>query len=84
MSGQFFRKYSYKIHEKIKALGAQFSYTSENPTMLFLKAGYLQKEKKSTVLAATELGLLNIPVFLLKWFLPTLLEGYAVYKFEKK
>jgi methyltransferase (TIGR00027 family) len=84
MSGQFFRKYSYKIHEKIKALGAQFSYTSDDPTMLFLKAGYIQKDRISTVLQAIKLRLLNIPVFLLKWFLPTLLEGYAVYRFEKK
>lgn len=83
MTAKFFQKYSYKIHEKIKALGTSFSIISDDPVSLFTSKGYRLLEKISTVKKAVELRALNIPLFVLRWFMPTLLEGYAVYNFEK-
>ncbi|HEX5171662.1 MAG TPA: class I SAM-dependent methyltransferase [Cyclobacteriaceae bacterium] len=83
MSAKFFRKYSYKLHDKINALGASFSYLSEDPKTLITGKGYEYKESISTVMKAVELGILKIPLFVIKWFFPSLLDGYAVYHFEK-
>jgi len=84
MSKTFFKKYSYKIHEKIQKLGASFSYTVEDPTAIFIGEGYVLKEKVSTVEKAVAFRLINIPIILLKWFFRSLTEGYAVYRFERK
>ncbi len=83
MTAKFFQKYSYKIHEKIKSLGTSFSIISDDPVSLFTSKGYQLLGRISTVQKAVELKVLNIPLFVLRWFMPTLLEGYAVYSFEK-
>jgi len=83
MSAKFFRKFSYKIHEKINSLGASFSLLSEDPKTLFTAKGYIFKEKTSTVRKAVEWGTLKMPLFFLRWFFPTLLDGYSIHVFEK-
>jgi len=84
MSKTFFEKYGYKIHKRIQALGASFSFVADNPASIFINKGYILKDKVSTVEKAVELGLLGIPKIILRWFLRSLIEGYAIYRFETK
>lgn len=83
MTKQFFEKYSYKIHEKLNNLGATFSFIIDDPQSVFLDRGYQLISKTSTVMRAVELKILNIPTFILRWFMKPLIAGYAIYHFKK-
>lgn len=83
MTKKFFEKYSYKIHNEIRGLGATFTFTVDDPANFFLIRGYELIGRVSTVMKSIELGLLKIPLFVLRWFMKTLATGYAVYHFKK-
>ena len=83
MVKKFFEKYSYKIHNEIRGLGATFTFLVDDPANIFLRKGYRLENKNSTVLKAIDLGLLKIPRFILRWFMKPLVEGYAIYHFKK-
>lgn len=79
---RFFEKYGASLHEKLTGLGTSFKFTAEDPEKIFLENGYRRTQKISIVEKASEYGLLKVPKFLLKTFLRTLANGYAVYVFE--
>ena len=83
MTKKFFDKYGYKIHHKINDLGATFSFIIDEPKSIFIDKGYQLISKTSTVMRAVELKILNIPAFILRWFMKPLIEGYAIYHFKK-
>lgn len=82
MTDHFFKKYSYTLHQKLGMLGANFKFTIRNPSNIFYGSGYRLAEKHSIIGKTIELGVINIPVFIFKFFLKTLKNGYAIYVFE--
>jgi methyltransferase (TIGR00027 family) len=83
MTKKFFEKYSYKIHNEIRGIGATFTFIVDDPKSIFLNKGYQLEDKVSNILKAIDLGLLKIPLFILRWFMKPLVEGYAIYRFKK-
>lgn len=82
MTRRFFDKYSRPIHDKIRELGAAFSYTVERPEQIFIERGYRLLERISIPLRAAELGAVNIPRLLIRWVMGTLREGYRIHIFQ--
>jgi hypothetical protein len=83
MTKKFFEKYSYKIHNEIRGIGATFTFILDDPKSIFLNKGYQLEDNVSNILKAIDLGLLKIPRFILRWFMKPLIEGYAIYRFKK-
>ena len=81
MSKKFFEKLGGPIHKKFKAHGTSFTDMMDDPPSLFLKYGYQQVAKVSTIKKAMELGLSKLPKLALL-FLGKLVDGYAVYEFS--
>ena len=77
----FFERYSRDVHEKIVGIGANFSDMSESPEKLFTDSGYRGLACTSVPLRAAQSGTLDIPPFLIRWFLGTLRKGYCIWKF---
>lgn len=83
MRQSFFERYARDLHQKIVALGANFTDLSETPERLFTDAGYRPLACTSNALRAAELGGFGVPPFVIKWFLGTLRRGYCVWKFGR-
>ncbi|MBF0557907.1 MAG: class I SAM-dependent methyltransferase [Nitrospirae bacterium] len=81
---KFFEKYSRKLHEKLRNLGAVFQYAVDSPPEIFLDNGYILKDTESVVGKAVEYGSMHIPEPVLRVFLRTLANGYNIYLFESK
>lgn len=79
MQRRFLARYSRAIHDKIAALGAEFRYVVDEPAALFLDSGYRIDTQISVVSRASDLGAIDIPGWLLRYFLRTLATGYRVY-----
>lgn len=84
MRQSFFERYSKTIHKKILSLGASFTDISEQPESLFLDNGYKPLSTVSIPLYAADHGNLNIPSFVVRYFLKTLSRGYSNWRFEFK
>jgi hypothetical protein len=82
MRRSFFERYSKTIHEKILSLGASFTDISEQPESLLLDNGYKALSTVSIPLYAAMHGNLNIPPFVIRYFLKTLRDGYSNWRFE--
>ncbi len=84
MSERFLQKYSAGLHAVLAELGATFQGLEGNPVEPFLDEGYAIRSRTSIVLRAAQLGTVDLPPFLVRWFLPVLKNGYAVYDFERR
>ena len=82
MNKTFFDKYSKKIHETIRSLGATFTELSDYPEGLFLDNGYRSVSKASIPLYAAQYGGLGVPTFILRTFMRPLMNGYNIWRFE--
>ena len=82
MSKAFFDRYSTKIHETIRALGATFTELSDYPEGLFLDNGYTTVSKVSIPLYAAQYGGLGVPAFIMRIFMRPLMTGYNIWRFE--
>jgi methyltransferase (TIGR00027 family) len=78
----FFEKYSKEVHDKILSLGASFTDLKEQPDDLFTDNGYTRLSSTSVPLYAVQHANSGIGVFLIKYFLKTLREGYRICRFE--
>ena len=82
MRKSFFERYSKPVHEKILSLGASFIEMMEHPENIFLDNGYKTLSCTSIPLYAARHGNLDIPAFVVRYFLKTLRDGYCIWKFE--
>lgn len=83
-TARFFRRYSARIHREIEALGARFTWTPDRPAEVMESEGYRLVTRISIPLRAAEFGELRAPVWLVRRFLPTLRDGYAVYVLKRE
>lgn len=81
MSRAFYKKYSQEVHEQINSLGASFKDIFEKPQVIFHQSGYQTKECISATLRSAELAAINIPSWLIRYFMPVLRDGLCVYEF---
>ena len=49
MTGKFYKKYSHTLHQKFNKLGANFKFTSQNPSEVFCNSNYQLVEKHSII-----------------------------------
>jgi methyltransferase (TIGR00027 family) len=82
MRKSFFDRYSQEVHQKIRGLGTTFVDMTEYPEGEFLDHGYKTISQVSIPLYAAQYGGLGIPVFVLKYFLKTLKNGYNICRFQ--
>lgn len=82
MRESFFERYSKTLHEKIIGLGASFTDLKEQPENLFLENGYSVSSCTSIPLFAARHANLDIPVFMVRFFLKTLRNGYCIWRFR--
>ena len=82
MRKSFFDRYSGEVHEKIRSLGTTFTELSEYPEGLLLDNGYKTLSSQSIPLYAAQYGGIDIPFFVVKYFLKTLRNGYQIWRFE--
>lgn len=79
MTERFFTRYSADVHRVLAELGARFEGIEARPLARFLEAGYAVQSRTSIPLRAAELRAMEVSPFILRWFLPGLRDGYAVY-----
>ncbi len=82
MTEKFFKKYSYTLSQKIGDLGAEFVFTTKQPSEVFRSSNYQFSEKHSIIGKAIEYGSIKVPALIFKTFMKTLQHGYAIYVFE--
>jgi methyltransferase (TIGR00027 family) len=78
----FLRRYARKLVKIVRELGAEFSSSGDAPEALFHELGYRTVESVSVVLRATELRAKNAPPAWLARRLPSLRDGYRVWRLE--
>ena len=78
-----FERVGRDIHLKIVGMGTTFTDMVEQPAQQFLDAGYTMTSLESIPLYAARHGDIGMPVFVLKWFLPWLRDGYQVGVFTR-
>jgi methyltransferase (TIGR00027 family) len=83
MTERFFTRYSADIHAVLAELGATFQGVERDPRARFLDAGYTETSRTSIPLRAAELHAIDLPAFVIRWFLPSLRTGYAIHTFER-
>jgi hypothetical protein len=82
MRRAFFESYSRDLHLKIVGMGATFTDMVEDPQRLFPDHGYTTVDTTSVALFASEHRVMDIPTFLIRWFMRTLRDGYAIWVFR--
>ena len=82
MRQSFFERYSKPLHEKILSLGASFTEMMEYPENIFLDNGYKILSCTSIPLHAARHGKLDIPAFVIRFFLKTLRKGFCLWRFQ--
>jgi len=82
MRQSFFERYSKPLHEKILSLGASFAELMEHPENIFLDNGYKILSCTSIPLHAAQHGKLDIPAFVIRFFLKTLRKGFCLWRFR--
>lgn len=83
MTVPFFDRYGRRLHEKLAALGASFGDLTDQPDLPFREAGYRLAERTSITARGATLRGETLAALALRWFLPTLASGYAVYRFQR-
>ena len=84
MKRKFFEKYGRTIHEKLTGMGASFKFTADNPEELFERNGYERVGWFSIVESSMEFDSKKLGKFIVKTFLRTLAQGYAIYVFKTR
>lgn len=79
----FFERYSRPIHEKIVGMGATFTDMEETPEHLFTDLGYTMIDRASVTLYGVTFGNAGVPAFVVRYFMPTLREGYVIAVFRR-
>lgn len=82
LTQQFFSRYSYRLHKKLKDFGAVFQFKHKVPQNFVLQHGYLLQQKISVIQAGIDEGNLPIPKFLQWLFQHDIQHGYTVNVFE--
>lgn len=82
MRKSFFERYSKPVHEKIVRLGARFTDLHEQPENIFFENGYELSSCTSIPLFAAKHANLDIPAFVVRFFLKTLRNGYCLWQFR--
>jgi methyltransferase (TIGR00027 family) len=82
MSEKFFKRYGQEIHAEIERLGARFTWTPRKPSALFTSLGYREASRVSIPLRAAEYRAISARAWMMRWFLPTLRDGYCVHAFK--
>lgn len=82
MRRAFFESYSRDLHLKIVGMGATFTDMVEDPERLFLDRGYTIVDTTSVAVFASEHHVMDIPAFVIRWFMRTLRDGYAIWVFR--
>ena len=82
MRKSFFERYGKPVHEKIVQLGTSFTDLREQPENLFLENGYKLTSCTSIALFAAKYANLDIPAFIVRFFLKTLRNGYCIWEFR--
>lgn len=83
MTARFAERYGSEIHQVLQRLGATMEGLEPRPADRFRSAGYTLASRTSIPLRAAQLKALDAPPFVVRWFLPTLRDGYAVYAFTR-
>lgn len=83
MTVPFVERYGRRLHEKLSALGASFTDLTDHPDQPFREAGYRLVERTSIIARGAALRGDTIAALIVRWFLPTLRHGYAIYQFQR-
>lgn len=83
LTKQFFNRYSYRLHKKLKDFGAVFQFKHKVPQDFVLQHRYSLQQKISVIQAGINEGNLPIPKFLQWLFKEDVQNGYTVNVFEK-
>ncbi|HMP78717.1 MAG TPA: class I SAM-dependent methyltransferase [Pirellulaceae bacterium] len=81
MRKSFCDRYSSEIHGQLMKLGAPFADLVNAPETEFTAVGYRELSRTSIPLLAAQRGGIDISPLLIRWFLPTLRNGYSVWQF---
>jgi methyltransferase (TIGR00027 family) len=83
MTERFLTRYSADVHRVLAELGAHFEGIEARPLARFREAGFAVQSRTSIPLRAAELRAMEVSPFILRWFLPSLRDGYAVYAMSR-
>jgi methyltransferase (TIGR00027 family) len=83
MRKAFYETYSRKLHLKIAGMGATFVDMIEDPERAFIDAGYQMRSLESIPLYSAVHGDIGVPLFMVKWVLRGLRDGYVLGVFER-
>ncbi|MFB1483798.1 class I SAM-dependent methyltransferase [Corallococcus sp. RDP092CA] len=83
MRATFQREYGRDLHAVLASMGASFQDMTDAPESLFLEAGYSAASATSVPVRARELAGKRVQAFILRRFLPTVRDGYRIWKFER-
>ncbi len=83
MTARFAERFGGEIQQVIRELGATMEGLEPRPADRFREAGYSVTSRTSIPLRAAQLKALDVPPLVIRWFMPTLRDGYAVYAFER-
>ena len=84
MTRKFFEKYGRTIHEKITGMGASFKFTADNPDELFVRNGYERVAWFSIIESSMDFDSKKLGKLIVKTFMGTLVQGYAIYVFATR
>jgi methyltransferase (TIGR00027 family) len=78
----FMERYGKDLARQIEALGASLQFLVDEPSRVFLQAGYRLDSTMSVVGKSLEYANAGVALFFISWFLRQLLDGYSVYVFQ--
>ncbi len=84
LTKQFFNRYSYRLHKKLKDFGAVFQFKHKVPQNFILQHRYSLQQKISVIQTGINEDNLHIPKFLQWLFKEDIQHGYTVNVFEKR
>ena len=71
------------IISRIQQLGATYRFHPANPVAHIETLGYRLESATSVVLKAAEMKRINMPAWLIRWFMPSLRDGFRVCVFAR-
>jgi hypothetical protein len=84
MRKRFFEKYARDIHVNIAGMGATFTDLVDKPEQVFAEAAYVSDGLASVPLRAATGKDLGVPVFMVKYLMGTLRNGYVIAAFRRR
>ncbi len=82
LSRRFARRYAGPLRNALSQLGAELTWTPDDPVKAFRRIGYERVGGSSIVLRAAEWKSIPVATWAVRWLLPTLRDGYAVHLFK--